>query len=59
MIKNKIKKIFTLSNIFLKDSYQDLNIIDKNNKINKKSIYFWMIFILFFSLFFVDRKSVV
>ena len=31
MIKNKIKKIFTLSNIFLKDSYQDLNIIDKNN----------------------------
>ena len=41
MIKNKIKRIFSLSNIFLKDSYQDINIINyKNKKLNKKSIYF-------------------
>ena len=44
MIKNKIKKIFSLSNIFLKDSYQNLNIINfENHKLNKKSIFLWMI----------------
>ena len=37
MIKDKIKIIFKLSNIFLKDSYDNLNIINKkNNKLNKK-----------------------
>jgi len=59
MIKNKIKKIFSLSNIFLKDSYQDLNIINyKNKKLNKKSIYFWMLLILFFALFFVSQEII-
>ena len=59
MIKNKIKKILKISNIFLKDSFQELNIINYNNKkLNKKSIYFWMIFILFFALFFVSQEVI-
>lgn len=57
MIKNKIKKILILSNIFLKDSYLEFNIFDyKKNKINKKSIYFWMTIILLFSLFFISQE---
>lgn len=59
MIKNKIKKILKISNIFLKDSFQELNIINYNNKkLNKKSIYFWMVFILFFALFFVSQEVI-
>ena len=59
MIKNKIKKILNISNIFLKDSFQEINIINYNNyKLNKKSIYFWMILILFFALFFVSQEVI-
>ena len=59
MIKNKLKKILNLSNIFIKDSYQDMNLIDyKRKKINKKSIYFWMLLILFFALFFISQEII-
>ncbi|MEE0865578.1 MAG: hypothetical protein U0L98_02080 [Clostridia bacterium] len=59
MIKNKIKKIFSLSNIFLKDSYQNLNIINfENHKLNKKSIFLWMIIFLLLSLFWVCEKGI-
>ena len=53
---NKIKK---LTKIFLKDYYQNLNIINKkNNKINKKSIYAWLLIILIFSLIYVSTKII-
>lgn len=59
MIKNKIKRIFSLSNIFLKDSYQNLNIINfENHKLNKKSIFLWMIIFLLLSLFWVCEKGI-
>lgn len=59
MIKSEFKKIFNLSRIFLKDSYQNVDIIDLNNKkLNKKSILFWMIFILIFTLFFISQKVI-
>ena len=48
MIKSKLIIIKDLTIIFLKDSYQDLNIFDKKNKnINMKSIYVWMSIIIF------------
>ena len=59
MIKDKIKIIFKLSNIFLKDSYDNLNIINKkNNKLNKKSIILWMIIILVFAIFYISNIGI-
>ncbi len=57
MIKNKLKKILKLSSIFLKDPYKNIDIIN-NNKLNKKSVFLWMIFILMFTLFFISQKVI-
>ena len=55
----KIKKIIDITSIFLKDSYQNIDIINKKtNKLNKKSIYFWLIIILFFALFYISDKII-
>ena len=46
-----IKKINLLTKIFLKDYYQNLNIINKkNNKINIKSTVTWLVIILVFAI---------
>lgn len=46
MVK-KIKNIFNLTKIFLKNSFQNPYIIDKKtNKINKKSVFVWLMIIL-------------
>lgn len=59
MIKIKMKKIIDLTSIFLRDSYQKFDIIDmKNYKLNKKSIYVWMITILFFALLFISKEVI-
>lgn len=59
MIKNKMKIILKLSSIFLKDSYSNINIFNKDSKkINKKSIYLWMMIILFLALFFASQKII-
>lgn len=59
MIKIKMKKIIDLTSIFLRDSYQNIDIIDtKTHKLNKKSVYVWMIAILFLALFFVSEKVI-
>lgn len=59
MIKIKMKKIIDLTSIFLRDSYQNIDIINtKTYKINKKSVYVWMIAILFLALFFVSDKII-
>lgn len=59
MIKIKMKKIIDLTSIFLRDSYQNMNIFkEKTHKLNKKSIYVWMIAILFLALFFVSEKLI-
>ena len=54
----KIKNIRNLVSIFLKDTYQNINIINKDNKINKKSIYIWLIVLLFLTLFFISDKVI-
>jgi ABC-2 type transport system permease protein len=54
-----INKIKNLTNIFLKDYYQNLNIFNKkNNKINKKSIYFWLIIILISCITYLSLQSI-
>lgn len=59
MIKIKMKKIVDLTSIFLRDSYQNIDIINsKTHKLNKKSIYVWMIAILFLALFFLSENVI-
>lgn len=59
MIKNKLKKIIDLTKIFLKDSYQNMNIINKEkNKINKKSVYVWGIVIICLALFYISNEII-
>ena len=54
---NKIKK---LTKIFLKDYYKNLNIFNKKNnkKINRKSIYFWLIIILVACISYISLESI-
>lgn len=59
MIKNKLKKIIDLTKIFLKDSYQNMNIINKEkNKINKKSVYVWGMVIICLALFYISNEII-
>lgn len=59
MIKNGLKKIIDLTSIFLSDSYQNIDIINnKTHKLNKKSIFVWMIAILLLSLLFISDKII-
>lgn len=54
-----IKKIKLLTNIFLKDYYQNLNIINKkNNKLNKKSAFTWLMIIFVFALIYLSLKAI-
>ena len=51
------KKIKNLTNIFLKDYSEKLNII-KNNKIDKKSSMFWMLVLLIFCLTYISVYAI-
>lgn len=53
-----IKKIKLLTNIFLKDYYQNLNIINKKNKINRKSVFAWLLIIFIFALMYLSLKAI-
>ena len=45
-----MKKIISLTKVFYKDYYKNLNLIDKNNKLNKKSIYVWALIVVIFAI---------
>lgn len=54
-----IKKIIQLSKIFIKDYFQKINIINKDTKkINKKSIYFWLLIITIAAISFLSFKVI-
>lgn len=53
-----IKKIKLLTNIFFKDYYQNLNIINKKNKLNKKSVFVWLLIIFIFALMYLSLKAI-
>lgn len=59
MIKKEFNIIMKLSGVFLKDSYQNLYIFNSNNgKLNKKSIFLWMILIFLLGLMWVSEKVI-
>ena len=53
-----IRKIKLLTNIFFKDYYQNLNIINKKNKLNKKSVFVWLLIIFIFALMYLSLKAI-
>ena len=59
MIKDNIKIIKDLTKIFLKSAYQDVNIINKETKkINKKSVFVWLILIVSLALFYISNEII-
>lgn len=58
MIK-KMKNILNLTQIFLKDSYQNSYIINKKtNKINKKSIFVWLMIIVMLAVTYLSYEVI-
>ena len=58
MIK-KIKNIFNLTKIFLKNSFQNPYIIDKKtNRINKKSIFVWLLIIVMIAISYLSMEVI-
>lgn len=50
-----MKKIISLTYVFIKEYYQNLSIFDfSKKKFNKKSIYFWLIALIFFGVSYVS-----
>lgn len=54
-----MNKIISLTKIFIKEYYQNLPIFDTSKKkINKKSIFFWLIIIIFFGVSYVSYQII-
>ena len=53
-----VKKIIELSKIFVKDYFQKLNIFNEDKKLNKKSIFTWLIIILIIAICFLSYKII-
>ena len=54
-----MKKIISLTNVFIKEYYQNLPIFDsKNRKFNKRSMFFWLIVIVFFGIIYVSYEII-
>ena len=54
-----MKKIISLANVFIKEYYQNLPIFDTSKKkLNKKSILFWLIVIIFFGVSYVSYEII-
>ena len=54
-----MKKIISLTNVFIKEFYQNLSIFDKEKKkFNKKSIFFWLIAIVFIGVTYLSYKII-
>lgn len=58
-MNKKIKNIFNLTKVFFKNSFQNPYIIDpKTNKINKKSIFVWLILIVMVGISFLSYEVI-
>lgn len=54
-----LKKIISLTKVFIKDFYQNLNIVNKETrKVNKKSVFFWLLVILSIAFSFLSYKAI-
>lgn len=55
-----MKKIISLTKVFTKEFYQNLAIFDKEKKkLNKKSIFFWLLAIIFLGVSYVSYEIIV
>lgn len=55
-----MKKIVSLTKVFIKEFYQNLPIFQKDkNKRNKKSLFFWLVAIVFIAVAYVSYKVIV
>ncbi len=54
-----MKKIISLTKVFSKEFYENINFLDKQNKkLNKKSIFFWLISIILIGTAFVSYQII-
>ena len=54
-----MNKVISLSKVFIKDFYQSLPIFDKEKSgFNKRSIFFWMILLLFIAITYLSHKMI-
>ena len=54
-----MNKIFSLTKVFVKEFYNNLNIFDKNKKrFNIKNIFFWLCAILFFAITYLSEEII-
>ena len=54
-----MKKIFSLTNIFVKEFYQNIPIFDKEKKkFNRKSVFFWLIAIIFLGVTYLSYEII-
>ena len=54
-----MKKIISLTNVFIKEFYQNLAIFDKEKKkFNKKSMFFWLIAIIFLGITYISYQII-
>ena len=58
-MSKKIKNIFNLTKIFFKNSFQNPYIIDKKtNRINKKSIFVWLIIAIMIAISYISFEII-
>ena len=57
-MKEKIKNIYNLSKVFLKENDNSLKLIYKKEKLNKKSLIFWLYIILGFAIIYLSSEIV-
>lgn len=58
-MKDKLKNIFNLSKLFIRENDVNLKIINmETKKINKKSVLFWVYVILFFGIFYISSEVI-
>ena len=58
-MKDKLKNIFNLSKLFIRENDVNLKIINmETKKINKKSVLFWVYVILIFGLFYISSEVI-
>ena len=58
-MKDKLKNIFNLSKLFIRENDVNLKIINmETKKINKKSVLFWIYVVLFFGIFYISSEVI-
>ena len=58
-MRDKLKNIFNLSKLYIRENDVSLNIINtETKKINKKSVLFWVYVILFFGIFYISSEVI-